>query len=341
MVTARAFALVAGSLLAVAVPTARPAVSRSPRAGDRVRIVGGSAAERRLARLVALRVGGVTLRTVRFQTPERALPHMHVRGAEMVVSSSEPKTVRGEWELHLYAGVFTALNARYRVPLGAINAGERVGPVRLWPTFDLYSRVAKSIQVALLRQRLVVMASRLGARVAEFRVASTPARAIALTLQVSDPAAFLKHRAIRFLNILYRTDASRLLRRTERRDGATRLGDITPCKRRRRLRHTAARRLQSGEAFGVRREATSKFAEVPICKTLCFVAADWSLFAQPIELGGAHILWPRALVTLVRRDGSLDTESIRRSSGSSRLRSQLPSWSARYAKTRSARSWQR
>lgn len=206
MVTARAFALVAGSLLAVAVPTARPAVSRSPRAGDRVRIVGGSAAERRLARLVALRVGGVTLRTVRFQTPERALPHMHVRGAEMVVSSSEPKTVRGEWELHLYAGVFTALNARYRVPLGAINAGERVGPVRLWPTFDLYSRVAKSIQVALLRQRLVVMASRLGARVAEFRVASTPARAIALTLQVSDPAAFLKHRAIRFLNILYRTD---------------------------------------------------------------------------------------------------------------------------------------
>jgi hypothetical protein len=85
-------------------------------------------------------------------------------------------------------GTFAALEARYRVPFGGINAGERVAPLRLWPAFDLYRRVGKLIRIALLRQRFVQMASRLGARTTEIRVAATPARAIAVTLQVSDPA---------------------------------------------------------------------------------------------------------------------------------------------------------
>src|SRR2546423_14206310 len=81
----------------------------------RVRIVGGTRAERALARLVAERVGGVTVREVRFRSPDAALRRMHVHGPELVVTSSEPRTVRGEWEMRLYAGTFVALLARYRL----------------------------------------------------------------------------------------------------------------------------------------------------------------------------------------------------------------------------------
>jgi hypothetical protein len=60
----------------------------------------------------------------------------------------------------------------------------------------------------------------------------------------------------------------------------------------------------------VRAVLGEQFAAVRICKTLCFVGADWSLFASPIELGGAHILWPRALDKLLRSEGPLDRETI-------------------------------
>jgi hypothetical protein len=123
----------------------------------------------------------------------------------MLVTSSQPRTVRGEWELHLYAGTFLALNARYRVPLGGIVAGGSAGPASQWRPFDLYSRLPTSLQIGVLDMRLSEAAARAGAKVLELRTAATPARAIAVTLQVSDPAAFLKHRALSLLNVLDRT----------------------------------------------------------------------------------------------------------------------------------------
>jgi len=33
---------------------------------------------------------------------------------------------------------------------------------------------------------------------------------------------------------------------------------------------------------------------VQICKAICFVAADWSLFARPIEMDRVQVLWPCA-----------------------------------------------
>jgi hypothetical protein len=60
----------------------------------------------------------------------------------------------------------------------------------------------------------------------------------------------------------------------------------------------------------VRAALQPEFADVSVCKALCFVDADWSLFANPIELGGAHVLWPRALGKLVRTEGSLSEEQI-------------------------------
>lgn len=62
----------------------------------------------------------------------------------------------------------------------------------------------------------------------------------------------------------------------------------------------------------VRAARAEQFADVRICKTLCFVDADWSLLARPIELGGAHIVWPRALGKLIRCEGTLDREAISR-----------------------------
>jgi hypothetical protein len=60
----------------------------------------------------------------------------------------------------------------------------------------------------------------------------------------------------------------------------------------------------------VRAALQPEFANVSICKTLCFVDADWSLFASPIELGGAHVLWPRALGKLIHTKGGLSCEEI-------------------------------
>lgn len=188
---------------ASAAPVAAP--SKVAPAGDFVQIRGGSPAQRRLARLVALRVGGVTIREVRFGPPRRVLRNADVHGTEMFVTSSQPRTVRGEWEMHLYSGTFAALLARYRVPLSGISAGDGEGPLRLWPTFDLYSQLPTSREVGVLVGDLVSTSIRAGAKVVEERTAATPARAIALTLQVSDPAAFLKHRALGVLNVLYKT----------------------------------------------------------------------------------------------------------------------------------------
>ena len=53
-------------------------------------------------------------------------------------------------------------------------------------------------------------------------------------------------------------------------------------------------------------------ALVKICKTICFVDADWSLFARPIEMDGVHLLWPRALGKLLHTERSLSRDEIAR-----------------------------
>ena len=60
------------------------------------------------------------------------------------------------------------------------------------------------------------------------------------------------------------------------------------------------------------RAALDEDASLQICKTICFVDADWSLFARPIEMEGVHVLWPRALGKLIRTEGSLSRDEIAR-----------------------------
>jgi hypothetical protein len=66
------------------------------------------------------------------------------------------------------------------------------------------------------------------------------------------------------------------------------------------------------QAQAVRAALDDEDASLQICKTICFVDADWSLFARPIEMEGVHVLWPRALGKLIRTEGSLSRDEIAR-----------------------------
>ncbi len=93
---------------------------------------------------------------------------------------------------------------------------------------------------------------------------------------------------------------------------------------RRGMQHTAAvERQRWNEVEDGKREADvaqpggdpvdgARDASLQICKTICFVDADWSLFARPIEMEGVHVLWPRALCKLIRTEGSLTRDEIAR-----------------------------
>jgi hypothetical protein len=52
-------------------------------------------------------------------------------------------------------------------------------------------------------------------------------------------------------------------------------------------------------------DATLSELSVTIRAALCFVGAEWSLFAKPFDLGGVWIGWPKALDTHLRAEGAL------------------------------------
>lgn len=49
---------------------------------------------------------------------------------------------------------------------------------------------------------------------------------------------------------------------------------------------------------------------LPLTQVICFVGADWSLFARPLRFDDVHVLWPRALRKLLRANGPLTPEVI-------------------------------
>ena len=50
--------------------------------------------------------------------------------------------------------------------------------------------------------------------------------------------------------------------------------------------------------------------DLPIRQVICFVDADWSLFARPLRFGDVHVLWPRELGKLLRAEGRFDSETV-------------------------------
>lgn len=187
-----------------ALAVASTATAAPPRSAASVVIVGGTPAQRALARLTATRVGGVTLSRVVFRSPTRVLRNEHVRGVEMVVSSRGGDTVRSNWEQELYIGTYlTYMTRRPKGKIAAAAGFHTEGPADRLDAYDVYGSNPKAIVISGLTRRLLRAAARAKARVVEERIAALPARAIAVTLRVDDPAAFLKHRAIAFLRLLW------------------------------------------------------------------------------------------------------------------------------------------
>ena len=193
-----------GVLLALSAASLAAAAGPAP-AGAKVVIVGGTPAQRHLARLTALRVGGVTLSRITFRSPAPILRHMHIHGIELVVSSRGQDTVRSEWEQQLYVGAYLGLMARWpKATVAAAANAHTEGPVARLRPYEVFGSNPKSARVALFRERLITTATRAKASIVELRTAALPARTVALTVRVTDPAAFLKHRAQALLDLLAR-----------------------------------------------------------------------------------------------------------------------------------------
>lgn len=62
--------------------------------------------------------------------------------------------------------------------------------------------------------------------------------------------------------------------------------------------------------------------ETPISAALCFVEADWKLFAKPFQLDGVWITWPAKLVDMISAAGPLSSRQVQEIA--SRIASALP-----------------
>jgi hypothetical protein len=182
-----------------------PAAAAPVPTGAKVVIVGGTPAQRHLARLTALRVGGLTISRITFRSTTRILRKMHVHGVELIVTSRGKDTVRSEWEQQLYVGAYLGLMTRWpKATIAAAASTHTEGPVSRLRPYEVFSSNPSSRHVGLFDHRLHAAVARAKATVVELRVAALPARAVALTVRVPDPAAFLKHRAQWLLDLLAR-----------------------------------------------------------------------------------------------------------------------------------------
>lgn len=57
-------------------------------------------------------------------------------------------------------------------------------------------------------------------------------------------------------------------------------------------------------------EATELDEAVPVRPVLCFVDAEWSLFARPFQLGGVWVEWPNSLRERIQRGGPLSPQRV-------------------------------
>jgi hypothetical protein len=51
---------------------------------------------------------------------------------------------------------------------------------------------------------------------------------------------------------------------------------------------------------------------VPVTPALCFVDAEWRLFAKPFQHDSVWITWPKSLVALIDRDGEIPRSQVTR-----------------------------
>jgi len=51
-------------------------------------------------------------------------------------------------------------------------------------------------------------------------------------------------------------------------------------------------------------------AEVPVHAALCFIEADWNLFAKPFQLDGVWVTWAQKLAEMIAAPGPLTLEQV-------------------------------
>ena len=68
----------------------------------------------------------------------------------------------------------------------------------------------------------------------------------------------------------------------------------------------------SEQVVAVRRILGEDWAGVPVRPMLCFVDAEWRWFADPFELDGVIVTWPRAARALLLGAGPLDPGTVKR-----------------------------
>ena len=68
----------------------------------------------------------------------------------------------------------------------------------------------------------------------------------------------------------------------------------------------------SKQVDAVREALGSDWAAVPVRPVLCFVGAEWPLFAKPFKLQGVLVTWPKALAELLVRPGPYAPATVQR-----------------------------
>ena len=52
------------------------------------------------------------------------------------------------------------------------------------------------------------------------------------------------------------------------------------------------------------------FADIPVRPILCFVGAEWGLFASPFKHGSVLVTWPKSLYDLLKQEAEVETSAI-------------------------------
>lgn len=70
--------------------------------------------------------------------------------------------------------------------------------------------------------------------------------------------------------------------------------------------------LSSEDQAEVIRDALAPldFSDVPVLPVLCFVGADWGLFASPLRFGSVLVTWPKALYEQLKKNAEVETAVI-------------------------------
>ena len=73
--------------------------------------------------------------------------------------------------------------------------------------------------------------------------------------------------------------------------------------------------LSSEDQAEVVRDALAplRLHDVPVRPVLCFIGAEWGLFASPFKFGSVLITWPKFLYDLLEKDADVETEILQES----------------------------